>query len=281
MIRAISIVGTGTAGHVNSLGRGIELEKGIVAALLQPDPIISLDNLNNVLLRSPALCTALTENPARLRPLGSSENREINTRALITLNGNGLRIGEDLVRRVVIAELDANVENPELRDFPGDFLADIAEARPRLLAGVLTIWRWGRLHRNQLQRGLPLGSYSQWADWIRDVLITLGCRDPVERVETAKANDAGRLYTLGIFEAWWEQFGTDVKTAKDAQENEKVRAAIEDGELLSRQKVAAKLSSLIGVRLGGYVMESPNKAEKEQPGSKKKFAPYTYRLLLT
>ena len=38
---------------------------------------------------------------------------------------------------------------------------------------------------------------------------------------------------------------------------------------------------LIGVRLGGYVMESPNKTEKEQPEKKKKmqFVPYKYRLV--
>ena len=281
LIRAIGIVGTGTVVHVNSLGRGPELEKGTVAALLQPDPMIVLDNLNKVVLRSQSLCTTLTENPSRVRLFGTYDNPEINTRAFIALNGNGLRIGEDLVRKVVTVEFDAKVENPELRDFPGDFLEDIAAARADLLAGILTIWRWGRLHRNRLQRGLPLGSYSQWADWMRDVLVTLGCRDPVERVETAKANDAGRLYTLSIFEARWEQFETDVKTARDAYDNEKVRQAIEGGQLLTRQKFASKLSSLIGVRVGGYAMESPNKAEKEQAGSKKKFVPYTYRLLQT
>src|SRR5262249_24427799 len=53
-IRAVSITATGTSAHVNSVGRGSEMEKGIVAALLQPDPIISLDNLNNVFLRSAA-----------------------------------------------------------------------------------------------------------------------------------------------------------------------------------------------------------------------------------
>jgi hypothetical protein len=280
-IRVISIIATGKSTHVNSVGRGTEMEKGIVAALLQPDPIISLDNLNNVLLLSAALCTALTETPARLRPLGSSENREINTRAFIALNGNALRIGEDLVRRVVVVELDAKVENPELRSFPGDFLKEITEARPQLLVAILTIWRWGRRNHDQLKRGLPLGSFSQWSEWVRDTLITLGCCDPVERVETAKANDADRLYTLGIFEAWEEQFGAEEKTSKDAYDNEKVRAAVEGAQQLTRQKFATKLSSLIGVRLGGYLMESPNKAEKERPENKKRlrFVPYTYRLM--
>src|SRR5262249_53305951 len=130
-IRAVSIIATGTSAHVNSLGRGTEMAKGIVAALLYPDPTISLANLKYVHLRAAARCTALTESPARLRPLGSSENKEINTRAFIALNGNGLRIGEDLVRRVVEVELDAKMENPELRSFPGDFLKEIAEARPQ------------------------------------------------------------------------------------------------------------------------------------------------------
>jgi hypothetical protein len=280
-IRAVSITATGTSAHVNSVGRGSEMEKGIVAALLQPDPIISLDNLNNVFLRSAALCTALTESPARLRPLGSSENREINTRAFIALNGNGLRIGEDLVRRVVEVELDAKMENPELRSFPGDFLTDIAEARPQLLVAILTVWRWGRQNSDQLKRGLALGSYSQWAEWVRDTLITLNCCDSVERVETAKANDAERLHTLDVFETWKEQFKADEKTSKDAYDNQKVRAAIEGGQQLTRQKFATKLSSLIGVRLGGYAMESPNKAEKDRPANRKRlrFVPCTYRLV--
>jgi hypothetical protein len=280
-IRAISIVATGTSAHVNSVGRGNEMEKGIVAALLQPDPIISLDNLNNVFLRSAALCTALTESPARLRPLGSSENREINSHAFIALNGNGLRIGEDLVRRTIMSELDAKMENPELRSFPGDLLTDIAEARPQLLGAILTIWRWGRQNADQLKRGLALGSFAQWAVWVRDALITLGCCDPVERVETTKANDADRLYTFGIFEAWEESFGDSVKTCTEARANEKVKEAIDGGQQLTRQKFASRLAGLIGVRLGGYVMESPNKAEKERPGNKKKmrFVPYTYRLV--
>src|SRR5262249_16855570 len=55
----------------------------------------------------------------------------------------------------------------------------------------------------------------------------------------------------------------------------------EGGPQLTRQKFASKLFGLIGVRLGGYVMESPNKAEKERPENKKKmqFVPYTYRLV--
>jgi hypothetical protein len=115
---------------------------------------------------------------------------------------------------------------------------------------------------------------------VRDPLITLGCCDPVERVETTKANDVERLYILGIFEAWEESFGNSERTCTEARANEKVKEAIEGGQQLTRQKFASRLSSLIGVRLGGYVMESPNKAEKERPENKRKmrFVSYTYRL---
>src|SRR5262249_56007487 len=171
----------------------------------------------------------------------------------IALNGNGLRIGEDLVRRVVEVELDAKMENPELRSFPGDFLKEIAEARPQLLAVILTIWRWGRQNPDQLKRALPLASFSQCSDWVRDPLITLGCHDPVERVETTKANDADRLYTLGIFEAWEESFGDSEKTCTEARANEKGKEAIEGGQPLTRQKFATRLSCPIRSRLCGPV----------------------------
>jgi hypothetical protein len=36
---------------------------------------------------------------------------------------------------------------------------------------------------------VTLGSYEERCAWCRDPLLTLGCRDPVERIATAKAND--------------------------------------------------------------------------------------------
>jgi hypothetical protein len=59
------------------------------------------------------------------------------------------------------------------------------------LAALLTIWRCGCL-ADGLMQGITLGSYEQWCGWVRDPLLTLGCRDPVERMSEAKARDPFR-----------------------------------------------------------------------------------------
>jgi hypothetical protein len=60
-----------------------------------------------------------------------------------------------------------------------------------LLAALLTIWRYGRLGSG-IEQGRLLGSYEQWGEWVHNPLITLGCRDPVERVSEAKVRDPTR-----------------------------------------------------------------------------------------
>ena len=66
--------------------------------------------------------------------------------------------------------------------FRGGFLDGIVRRRIELLEAALTILRYGRQHGDQLQRGRPLGSFEQWAEWVRDPLLTLGCADPVEEM---------------------------------------------------------------------------------------------------
>ena len=85
-------------------------------------------------------------------------------------------------------ELDPRMEDPETRSLPVDMRAIVTRRRTELLAAALTIWRWGRLSPD-LPRGRPLGSFDQWARWVRDPLLALGCRDPVERLIDAKRND--------------------------------------------------------------------------------------------
>lgn len=42
---------------------------------------------------------------------------------------------------------------------------------------------------------------------MRDPLLTLGCRDPVERIEALKANDPYRQRIAEFFKTWWEAHG--------------------------------------------------------------------------
>jgi hypothetical protein len=226
------------------------LEKRISAALLEGGPAVLLDNFNNITLRSSSLESALTERPAKVRQFRTLELVPINTVAAIFITGNGILLAQDSVRRHIPTELDARTENPELRPFPGDILAEVTCNRAAILAALLIIWRYGRLTKH-IKRGIALGSYDQWCAWVRDPLLDLGCRDPVERLIEAKGRDPSRQVNAALFVAWWRHHRSSPQTAH--QLNIEVQRMI-DSQGRGRQYVAAQLEKLDGTRLGGFVL---------------------------
>ena len=215
LARSICRIAFGREPHAVTGGTDLpELEKRIVAELIGGSPVMFLDNLNNVTFKSNLLASALTERPARVRILGRSEMLPVNATALVVLTGNALSVSEDLARRFIVIELDPRIEDPETRSFPSDIRQTVTGRRAELLAAVLTIWRWGRLHPD-LPSGLPLGSFEQWGRWVRDPLLALGCRDPGERLVDAKRSDGQRQDIVEIFELWHLLHGEKPVTAHE------------------------------------------------------------------
>jgi hypothetical protein len=226
-----------------------ELEKRITAELIEGSPALFLDNLNNVAVKSNLLASAITEKPARVRVLGKSQMLRLNASALVILTGNGLTVSEDLARRFITIELDPRTENPEARPFTNNIRADVALRRAELLAALLTIWKWGRL--TSVARGLPLGSFDQWCRWVRDPLVTLGCKDPVERVTEAKEHDDRRQSVAEIFAVWWQRHGGYPVTIRGLHDDVKDAA---DPQGRGRQYLSSYLGKLAGTRHAGFIL---------------------------
>ena len=235
---------------VTAGGREEEQEKRIAAELIEGGPSIFLDNFNNVTLQSGSLASALTERPARVRMFGKLETIPVNAIAFVVVTGNGIVLSEDLVRRFIEMTLDPRMEDPEQRRFPGDILADVTNKREELLTALLTVWRWGRI-AGATENGLTLGSYAQWCSWVRDPLLNLGCRDPVERVREAKRRDPRRQALVGVLDIWWDRHGPSPVAANDLHED--VRQALAP-QGSSRQYLAAQVEKLAGTRIGGYTL---------------------------
>jgi hypothetical protein len=197
------------------------------------------------------LASVLTERPARVRLLGQTRMVVLNSTAFIAVTGNGLGVSEDLARRFTSCELDAHCEDPEARPFASGFLDEIKRRRAELLSAALTIWRFGRQNAGDLQRGRPLGSFETWGEWVRDPLLTLGCCDPVERIELIKARDPHRQKIAELFRAWHQHHGDAPIKAADLAEP--VRSLI-DPQGRGRQYVATCLSKLAGTRVAGFVL---------------------------
>jgi hypothetical protein len=260
LAKSVSIVSGGvrpaafTSGHNKE-----ELDKRLTAALTEARPSVFLDNFNAKELQSDLLASALTEDPMMVRVFGRNDKHvPLHTRTLITITGNGVLVSEDMARRILLVNLDAQMENPEERKFVPGFLDGVHADRAQLLSDALTIWRWGR--QNSLDAGRPLGNYEVWAQWCRDPLLALGCRDPVERIAAIKAADPRRAKLTTLFDAWWA-----VHHHKELKATELGQSVLElidekptrnaDGTLkFSRQRVSAFLNKHAGTRVGGYAL---------------------------
>ena len=269
LARCIAQIAFGLDPHAVTAGPDSqELEKRIAAELIQASPVVFLDNLNNRAFKSDQLASAITERPARVRVFGKLEMVALNTCALIILTGNGLTVTEDLARRFITIELDPKTGDPESRRFHIDIRAEVSKRRSELLAACLTIWRWGRLQN--LESGLPLGSFEQWAKWVRDPLLALGCQDPVARVHEAKSRDNQRQQVAEFFNAWYEHFGDQPVALRELPET---LNALIDPQNRGRQFVAAQVQKLTGTRLSGYLL-----TRQRPPGS---WGVTTYALKVT
>lgn len=260
LAKSVAIIGGGvrpaafTAGHDAK-----EFDKRLTTALTEARPALFLDNFNGKDLKSDILASALTEDPMRVRVMGRNDKEiQLHTRTLITITGNGVMPAEDMARRLLKVDLDAKMENPEQRPFAPGFLDGVHTNRAQLLSDALIIWRWGRL--NPLDAGRPLGNYEVWAQWCRDPLLALGCRDPVDRIAEIKAADPRRAKLTALFDAWWDAHRDQPIAAKELKESvleliDEQSTKKPDGSLkYNRQRVAGFLTRHAETRVGGYAL---------------------------
>jgi hypothetical protein len=255
LVKAVCVIASGVKPSAFTSGHDAEeFDKRLTSALIEAHPAVFLDNFNNKSLTSDILASALTENPAMVRPMGLTKTVPLHTRTFIGITGNSVQVAEDMARRLLNTHIDARMENPEQRPFPPGFLDRIFAERVNLLAAALTIWRWGR--QTQPKFGKSLGSYEVWAQWCRDPLLALGMRDPVDRHAEIKAADPKRRELISIFEQWWTSHSDQLLKAQDLsyEVTSLVPGALTRDGVISRQKVARFLAAHVDTRVGGYVL---------------------------
>jgi putative DNA primase/helicase len=207
----------------------VETEKRIVSQLLAGHPIISIDNVNGE-LGGDLLCQAIERPLIRIRPLGTSVDIEIENRASVLATGNQMRVVGDMVRRTVVADLDANVERPELRKFTGNPVATVVANRGYYVSAALMIVR------AYIAAGKPgclpaLASFEDWSDLVRSALVWLGCDDPVLSMEQARDADPELSDLREALAVWATTLGCrDGFTASDIAKHAEERAPTILGE---------------------------------------------------
>lgn len=137
-----------------------------------------------------------------LRVLGRTEVRRLPWSAVIMASGNNIQLGEDTIRRVLVARLESPLENPEDRtDFRHPHLFQwILSERPRLVVAALTILRAFARFGGHQHDGPAWGSFEAWSRLVPGAIVFAGGADPMGARPSldTHASDSARALALVI-----------------------------------------------------------------------------------
>lgn len=223
IVDIVSSIGTGDRAPVLAAGRNEEeTEKRLVAALLNGQSIISIDNVNGE-LGGDLLCQMIERPLVSVRTLGSSKLVKIDSRACVFATGNNIQMVGDMTRRTILCSLDPDMERPELRKFTRDPLAMIAANRGRYIAAALAICR-AYAAAGYPDQCRPLASFEDWSRVVRSALVWLGCADPCETMEAARSDDPITASLRSLLVSWYDAIGSTWKSAAEIKATGETRA---------------------------------------------------------
>jgi hypothetical protein len=265
----VSILSTGRPVAVTAQPeREDELEKRLNSELLAGASIICIDNCEHP-LQSAFLCQMLTQEVVTIRFLGQSKNVQTLTRATVLATGNNMQIVGDLTRRTLLCSLDAQCQNPELRQFDCDAEVVAQAQRGHLVAAALTILRAWHCASMRIDCS-PLGGFEDWSQRIRAPLLWLGCDDPCETTLRVKAADPEVERLAAVLRQWRDCVGVGIGlTMRDVSNKAdlapdfrnallEVAAAPGTGTVLSMKRLGLWLRKVEGRIVDGAALRRTN-----------------------
>ncbi len=168
-----------------------EMEKTLLTLIADGTNIIYFDNIDQSVDSGP-FASALTAPKFRGRKLGQTQSVEAVVRAVWILCGNNMRMSQELIRRLVMVDLDAKVAKPGQRSGwrHDDIKGYIRDNRGDLVWACLTIIQ------NWVARGMKgdnsaiLNSYENWSRVMGGILREAGIRGFMGNREELEADVA-------------------------------------------------------------------------------------------
>ncbi len=202
------------AGAVLASNDPAETDKTLGAKIIAGHSIILLDNVTHI-LRSALLAQITSEPIVEPRILGKSSVVTVQNTISVLINGNNLVLAGDLPRRALKGRLDARVTRPELRTFTSENPVVVAKRdRGKLVAAGLTVLLAYRLAGMPDQGVVPLGTFDQWSQRVRNALIWAGEADPVETQEHIRSVDKDIELHQNMMSAWHEAIQVGVTISR-------------------------------------------------------------------
>jgi hypothetical protein len=185
-----------------------EMEKRLGSILLEGSSINSLDNMSCD-LTGDLLGQISTQTIIKIRILGKSETPECEWKGTLFATGNNIQVIGDQVRRTLVCNLDAKMENPDQRKFELDPIARVHEDRGVYVAAVITIARAYAAAGQPVKDLTPLVGFDGWSRVVREPLVWLDEPDPVKNMEAARIADPERAAASELVTRWSKIIGVD------------------------------------------------------------------------
>jgi hypothetical protein len=174
----------------------------ILSTLLRSPNVFFIDNCN-AYLSSEALASAITAARYEGRIIGSSHNEAAEVRCLWMINGNNLRFGWELARRVVRIRIDPNEDDHKY--VHEDLLPWIIEHRADVIYHLVVLVKaWQAKGCPGPVAGTPeFGSFESWRNVVGGILNTAGIAGFLLNLDDARRDaDQESAVMRGFMEAW-------------------------------------------------------------------------------
>ena len=212
----VSLLSTGKPATVMSFTPdGDEMRKRVLTLLMAGDAVINIDNVEEP-LQSQTLCSVLTQESFTDRILGGNKSATVPTLACWLATGNNLVVSGDLTTRMLLCNLDPQVERPEEREFSRNLYDWIPANRQQLVTAVLNILRAYIVAGRPKQ---PIKNFARFEDWsrsVRSALIWLGEADPLLGLEKLENADPVREKLRALLIGWYSTFKSAPATSQEA-----------------------------------------------------------------
>lgn len=253
-----ALIATGrTAPAMSAADSPDEEEKRIVSILVSGTPLALIDNIDEP-LRSPRLCSAITQDTYRGRLLGGNRLADLSTKLVWFASGNNLRLHDDLNPRALLCYLLPDTDRPEERQFDRDLKRWTLEQRHRLAPAAITVLRAYIVAGSPAQNLKGFGSAPDWSALVRSALVWLGRADPAETQNRLRQNDPVASRLAQLLESWHaahrEMELSAADLARSAGSHPHLEAALKE--------IASRDGERINTRvLGNYLMAHQDRIE--------------------
>ena len=205
----ISQIATGHKAKLMGFPKEEELEKSIVAALLQGNTILNLDEVNRK-MKSAFMNRALTATILEARILGHSKTAELHVMVSWMCTGKNITASPDIIRRSYWIRIDAEQARPQDRDnFKHKNIRKwVTENRSLILSKILTIIRAWYIAGRPMANVPMMGSYESWSSLIGSILEFAGAQGFLENSKQLWENsDTESGEWEAFLKAWHEELG--------------------------------------------------------------------------